>query len=125
MNKFIIIEGGCRGLIDSIDTIETKSSLQELANEYCQDNIDSLRDIYGESMEEEELGEFMDNLVADFGLDYTFYESTTNAGTIAVIGLAEDNYLYIAAFQESLFQALGEDSVESMGDAEELIGLEY
>ena len=125
MNQFIIIEGGYRGLVDNIRVEETESCLEVLANDYCEDNINNLRDIYGESMDEEELEDFMDNHIADFGLDYELYDSATNAGTIAAVTLAEDNYLYIVAFQESLFQALSEGEVETMDNARDLIGLEY
>ena len=59
------------------------------------------------------------------GLETISFESTANIGEIAVVIIDEETSLYIVNFQESLFQALNEDSVESMDEVEELIGLEY
>jgi len=127
-NKFILIEGGCRGLIDQITVEETELTLEELADSYNEDNLANLRDMFSEDNWDDEEGveKRLNDYVADFGLEVEVFDSIIEGiGEIATVIIDEETRIYFVEFSEELFNALEDDNVVTMGDVEELIGLEF
>jgi len=126
-NKFILIENGSRGYIEDVTVEETELTLQEFAEALHKDNIADLYDIYGEDSEDEdEVEDMVQDMIADFGIGFKMVNSTsTMLDEIAVVCVAEESSFYIIEYSDEMFNALQNDNVRRVKDAEELIGIEY
>jgi len=126
-NKFILIENGSRGYIEDVTVEETELTLQEFAEALHKGNIVDLYDIYREDCEDvDELEEMVEGIIDDFGLGFNILNSTsTMLSEIAAVNAGEESSFYIIEYSDEMFNALQNDNVERVEDAEELIGIEY
>jgi hypothetical protein len=123
MKKFILVSGGCRGLIEDVDFLQA-ASLRDLVQQQSREVVGEIINGLFEG-DHEQAEEFIE----EFNIGGCIVESGGNFGNVGVVIAGEELWTMIVEASDEVMMQFEEfaedDEMEMMYDFEELVDIDF